>query len=75
MSTYYGTCEICENPTCGNCTDNGFTDTNFLTKAVKERCTDCASLVTGDLGEWVCDEAQQPCMAVLDCPEGIELTW
>ena len=72
MSTYYGTCEICQMSECGNCKDNGVTDINFLSKKVKERCNDCVCLVSGDNGEWVCDESEQLCMAVVKCPEGVE---
>lgn len=73
MSTFYGTCELCQMSECGSCKDNGFTDTNFLSKAVKERCRDCVCLTTGEHGEWYCDEAEQPCMAMKDCPEGLIL--
>lgn len=73
MSTVYGTCELCQMNECGSCEDNGFTDTNFLSRAVRERCGDCACLTTGEHGEWYCDEASQPCMSVKDCPEGLTI--
>lgn len=73
MSTVYGTCESCHMDYCGNCRDNGSTDTNYLSKAVKKRCSDCVCLITGEYGEWYCDEANQLCMAVKKCPEGLEL--
>ena len=69
MSTYYGTCEICQMKECGDCNDNGFVDTNFLIKEVKERCSSCICLVVGNEGQWVCDEKQLPCMAISNCPE------
>lgn len=37
------------------------------------RCLDCACLVEGDNGEWICDELNKPCEEVEDCPEGINL--
>lgn len=35
----------------------------------REFCRDCASLVSGCKGEWVCDECQMPIENVNECPE------
>ena len=32
-------------------------------------CSDCACLVEGDNGEWICDERDQPIEDVEECPE------
>lgn len=37
------------------------------------RCQDCAALVAGDNGEWICDELGKPCNAIDTCPEGLPL--
>ena len=37
------------------------------------RCTDCACLVCGENGEWVCDEAGKPVTEIDTCPEGMEV--
>lgn len=73
MSTYYGTCEVCAMDECGNCEDNGTVDINFLSKEVKERCTNCVCLVEGNQGQWMCDEQNLPCMSISTCPESKKL--
>lgn len=42
-------------------------DTRF-----EERCANCFCLTECD-GEWYCDEAEDFCECVEDCPEGMEL--
>ena len=39
----------------------------------KARCRDCACLTTGKDGLWWCDEANDYCKLVEDCPEGLSL--
>lgn len=33
-----------------------------------KRCRDCVSLVEGENGTWVCDEACVPCSSIKKCP-------
>ena len=35
------------------------------------RCQDCACLVAGENGQWVCDECQDLCKNIADCPENM----
>ena len=35
----------------------------------KERCSDCAALVSVPGCEYFCDELEKPCEEVEDCPE------
>lgn len=37
----------------------------------EKRCSDCFALVEGDHGEWWCDECDECCENVIDCPEGL----
>lgn len=36
---------------------------------MKERCQDCACLIEGEDGEWVCDETGKRCIDIEKCPE------
>lgn len=50
-----------EEPTCiNNCEEC----TNY-----KCKCADCACLVEGDNGEWVCDTQSKPCAEITECGE------
>lgn len=40
----------------------------------EKRCSDCFALVEGDHGEWWCDECNECCENVIDCPEGLSGT-
>lgn len=44
----------------------------FKVESYAERCRDCACLVAGDNGEWVCDECGKRCSEVEHCPEGMK---
>ena len=67
--------EIC--PACGtveallDASSHGAFDETDAKDAAKERCTDCACLVEGNSGEWICDEKQMDIHDVKDCPEGL----
>lgn len=37
----------------------------------KRRCKDCVNLSELE-GCWFCEEAEQPCVYVQDCPEGVK---
>ena len=42
------------------------------TKKVQKRCAHCACLVDKE-NAWWCDEANEACEKVRDCPEGLTL--
>ena len=44
-------------------------------KWIVERCTDCAYLVEGDNGVWMCDDAEWECEKIIECILDEDTIW
>ena len=55
--------------------DDGGMEYEVLNTPEKGRCHNCCALVSGDNGEWLCDEAGCDIHKIgnIECPEGLEL--